>query len=61
LARIQPPRGEIFTQLLASSLDESGVLEDALDLISGGVAVDILFLQHFSKVRPVLDTMDDVL
>src|SRR5919112_1395173 len=61
LVRVKLPRGEVFAQLLASGLDEPGVLEDPLNFLSGGVAANVLFLEHLSKVRPVLDTVDDVL
>src|SRR5215218_2420323 len=61
LVRVKLPRGEVFAQLLASGLDEPGVLEDALNFLSGGVAANILFLEHLPEVRPVLDTVDDVL
>src|SRR5215208_6282790 len=61
LARVELPGGKVFSHLLARSLDEPGVLEDALDLLSGGIAADVLFLQHFPEVRPVLDAVDNVL
>src|SRR5215204_3546865 len=61
LVRVKLPRGEVFAQLLASGLDEPGVLKDPMNFLSGGVAANVLFLEHLSKVRPVLDTVDDVL
>lgn len=47
--------------MLASYLDELGVLEDASNLLGGGVAADVLFLEHFPEGRPVFDIVDDVL
>jgi hypothetical protein len=61
LARVELPGGKVFSHLLARSLDQPGVLKDALDLLGGGVAADVLFLQHFPEVRPILDAVDDVL
>src|SRR5829696_4077767 len=61
LVRVKLPRGEVFAQLLASGLDEPGVLKDPLNLLSGGVAANVLFLEHLPEVRPVLYTVDDVL
>ena len=61
MARVELPGGKVFSHLLARSLDEPGVLEDALDLLGGGIAAGVLFLQHFPEVRPVLDAVDNVL
>ena len=61
LVRVKLPRGEVFAQLLASGLDEPGVLENPLNFLSGGVAANVLFLEHLPEVRPVLYTVDDVL
>ena len=48
LVRVKLPRGEVFAQLLASGLDEPRVLEDPLNFLSGGVASNVLFLEHLS-------------
>ena len=61
LARVELPGGKVFAQLLACGLDESWVLPDAPQVLGGGVAPDVLFLEHLSEVRPVLNAVDDVL
>jgi hypothetical protein len=60
-ARVELPGGKVFAQLLACGLDEPWVLRDAPDVLGGGVAPDVLFLKDLSKVRPVLNAVDDVL
>jgi hypothetical protein len=60
-ARVEFPRGEILAQLLASCLHEPGVLEYVADLGAGGIATDVLFLEHFPEVRPIPDAVDYVL
>ena len=61
LSRVKLPGGEVFTQLLTCGFNEPRVLEYALNLVGGGVAADILFLQHLPEIRPLFDTVDDVL
>src|ERR671916_345834 len=61
LARVELPGRKVFAQLLAGGLDEPWVLPDALEVLGRGVAPDVLFSEHLSKVRPVLNAVDDVL
>ena len=61
LAQVEFPGREVLAQLLACCLHEPGMLQEAPDLISGGVATDILFLEHLPRVHPIPDAADDVL
>jgi hypothetical protein len=54
--RIQPP-GEVLPHLLVGSLDELGVVEKIFDLLVGGVAADILFLDYVPKVGSFADAV----
>src|SRR5215211_3687737 len=53
--------GEILPHLLVSGLDEFGVVEDFVQFGRGSVAADVLFLDHVPKMRPLADTVADVL
>src|SRR3954469_23980275 len=52
---------EVFFHLLSGTLDQSGVIQDVLDLCWGGVAADVLLLHYLLQVSSVTKPVDDVL
>lgn len=61
LVGVQPAGGEVVAQLLVGGLYELWVFEDLLDLVWGGVAADVFFLQYVPQVRPFANAVDGVL
>ncbi len=58
---VEPTGIEVVTHLLVGGLDESGVAQHLLDLGMGGIAPDVLFLEHLPQMCPLPNTVSDVL